>query len=197
MRSPYPWLLLIIRILNASNVPCGLFFHCKLDKPICHLRDVWSIFFFFKEIPVVNANSVNPDQTTHSAASALGLHCLPRSRSCDTKHLCMTPTFCFCMVISISCKSPTVTICDFNILSSNVNQSWSSATGLSKSDHAGLLVGWVATCAIFTATKKPWSYIYIYEPRHDKMCLREFPTRSDSNWPSQPQKLARVLKFRL
>ena len=28
-------------------------------------------------------------------------------------------------------------------------------------------------------------------------CLREFPTRSDSNWPAQLQKLARVLKFRL
>ena len=33
------------------------------------------------------------------------------------------------------------------------------------------------------------------EPRHDKMCLREFPTRPDTNRPAQPQKLARVLKF--
>ena len=32
-------------------------------------------------------------------------------------------------------------------------------------------------------------------PRHEKTCLREFPTRSDSNWPAQLQKLARVLKF--
>ena len=38
---------------------------------------------------------------------------------------------------------------------------------------------------------------YIYEPRHDKMCLREFLTRPDTNRPAQPQKLARVLKFRL
>ena len=37
----------------------------------------------------------------------------------------------------------------------------------------------------------------IYEPRHEKTCLQEFPTRSDSNRPAQPQKLARVLKFRL
>ena len=36
-----------------------------------------------------------------------------------------------------------------------------------------------------------------FEPRHDKMCLREFPTRLDTNRPAQPQKLARVLKFRL
>ena len=33
------------------------------------------------------------------------------------------------------------------------------------------------------------------EPRHEKTCLREFPTRPDTNWPVQPQKQARVLKF--
>ena len=33
------------------------------------------------------------------------------------------------------------------------------------------------------------------EPRHDKTCLWEFPTRPDTNRPAQPQKLARVLKF--
>ena len=37
----------------------------------------------------------------------------------------------------------------------------------------------------------------LHEPRHDKMCLREFLTRPDTNRPAQPQKLARVLKFRL
>ena len=34
-----------------------------------------------------------------------------------------------------------------------------------------------------------------YEPRQDKKCLQEFPTRSDTNQPAQPQKLASVLKF--
>ena len=34
-----------------------------------------------------------------------------------------------------------------------------------------------------------------YEPQHDKTCLREFPTRPDTNRPAQPQRLARVLKF--
>ena len=34
-----------------------------------------------------------------------------------------------------------------------------------------------------------------FEPRHEKTCLREFSTRSDSNWPAQLQKLARILKF--
>ena len=33
------------------------------------------------------------------------------------------------------------------------------------------------------------------EPRRDKTCLREFPTRSDTNRPAQLQKLARVLKI--
>ena len=35
------------------------------------------------------------------------------------------------------------------------------------------------------------------DPRHDITCLQEFPTRPDTNRPAQPQKLARVLKFRL
>ena len=34
--------------------------------------------------------------------------------------------------------------------------------------------------------------LLLFEPRHDKTCLREFPTRHDTNRPAQPQKLARV-----
>ena len=30
-----------------------------------------------------------------------------------------------------------------------------------------------------------YDFYNIKEPRHGKMCLREFPTRSDSNWPAQ------------
>ena len=37
--------------------------------------------------------------------------------------------------------------------------------------------------------------VYKYEPRHEKTCLRVFPTRSDSNWPTQLQKLAWGLKI--
>ena len=33
--------------------------------------------------------------------------------------------------------------------------------------------------------------------RQNKTCLREFPTRPDTNRPAQPQKVTRVLKFRL
>ena len=39
------------------------------------------------------------------------------------------------------------------------------------------------------------SFSPVYEPLHEKTCLREFPTRSGSNWPAQLQKLARALKF--
>ena len=41
----------------------------------------------FKEIPVFNANSVDPDQMPHSAASDLGLHCLQKSLLWDTRHI--------------------------------------------------------------------------------------------------------------
>ena len=36
-------------------------------------------------ISEVNANSIDPDQTPHSAASDLGLHCLPVSHSWDAR----------------------------------------------------------------------------------------------------------------
>ena len=51
-------------------------------------------------------------------------------------------------------------------------------------------------------SRDPRNHVFILkrktcEPRHDKTCLWEFPTRPDTNWPAQPQELARVLKFRL
>ena len=54
-------------------------------------------------------------------------------------------------------------------------------------------------CALIWVAKAQttrYNFIII-APRHEKMCLREFATRPDTNWPVQPQKLARVLKFRL
>ena len=38
------------------------------------------------EIPVFNANIVDLDQMPHSAASDLGLHCLPMSLLWDTRY---------------------------------------------------------------------------------------------------------------
>ena len=41
---------------------------------------------FYKKNPVFNANIVDPDQTPHSAASDLGLHCLPMSVLWNAMH---------------------------------------------------------------------------------------------------------------
>ena len=56
----------------------GLFYLNSLYQSISSLRGVWSVLIItmFIEMPVVNANSVDPDQTPRSAASDLGLHCL-------------------------------------------------------------------------------------------------------------------------
>ena len=43
-----------------------------------------------------------------------------------------------------------------------------------------------------------WHHLFsrkLFKPRHEKTCLREFLTRSDSNWLAQLQKLAWGLKF--
>ena len=57
----------------------GLFYHNS--GPIsCQKQGVWLVFITtvlrFIEIPVVNANDVDPDQMPDSATSDLGLHCL-------------------------------------------------------------------------------------------------------------------------
>ena len=52
-------------------------------------RGVWSVLLlpYFTEIPMLNANSVEPDQTTRSAASDLGLQRLPMSLLWDATHI--------------------------------------------------------------------------------------------------------------
>ena len=48
---------------------------------------------FFIEILELNANSVDPDQTPRSAASDLGLRCLPMSLLQDTRHKRMNVSY--------------------------------------------------------------------------------------------------------
>ena len=43
-------------------------------------------FFFLFLLEILQANSVDPDQMLHFAASDLGLHCLPMSRKRDARH---------------------------------------------------------------------------------------------------------------
>ena len=68
-------------------MPSRLSYLSSLDEPISIIRNVWLVFLslFFIYIPVLNANSVDPDQTPRSAASDLGLHCLPMSHLWDAR----------------------------------------------------------------------------------------------------------------
>ena len=71
-------------------MPSGLFYFNSLDRHICFIRGVWlllllllySCFVGFSEL---NANSVDSYQTPHSAASDLGLHCVPMSLLWDAR----------------------------------------------------------------------------------------------------------------
>ena len=54
--------------------------------PIQGVSDQFLLLPSFIEIPVLNVNSEDPDQTPRSAASDLGLHCLPVSLLWDARH---------------------------------------------------------------------------------------------------------------
>ena len=56
-------------------MPNRLFNLNPLDRSITNRRVVWLVLLLpcFMEIPVLNANSVDPDQRLHSVASDLGL----------------------------------------------------------------------------------------------------------------------------
>ena len=45
------------------------------------------------EIPVFNANGVDPDHTPQNAASDLGLQCLPMSLLWDARHILVDALF--------------------------------------------------------------------------------------------------------
>ena len=69
-------------------------FICKMDsstltpeQSISNNRSTWLVLLLpcFIEIPEFNANSIDPDQTPRSAASDLGLHCLPISLLWDAR----------------------------------------------------------------------------------------------------------------
>ena len=53
------------------------------------------------EIPLFNANSGDPDQTPHNAASDLGLHCLPMSFLWDDRHNDLRGAFCFVFFLEL------------------------------------------------------------------------------------------------
>ena len=70
-------------------MPSVLFYPSSLNRSISSTRDVWLVFIysvFYRNSRGFNANSVDPDQTQHSAASDLGLHVLLMSLFGDTWH---------------------------------------------------------------------------------------------------------------
>ena len=66
----------------------GLFCLNSLDRSMFSIRDVCLVFIiimYFFLIFELNANSTDLDQTPRSAASDLGLHCLPVSLLRDSR----------------------------------------------------------------------------------------------------------------
>ena len=87
---------MIIEMIINPFMPNGLFYRHSSDRSISSIRDVWLLFI---EIPVLNANSVDPDQMPHCAASDLGLHCLPMSLLWDVRLKGVKNMFYFCTKI--------------------------------------------------------------------------------------------------
>ena len=76
----------IDRRLNPF-MPNGLSHLNSFDRFISYTRGVSLVFVIscFEEISKLNANSLDPDQTPHIAASDLGLRCLPMSLLWDAR----------------------------------------------------------------------------------------------------------------
>ena len=78
--------LIVLCLINPFT-PNGLFYFNFSDRSISNRRSSDSFFIIkiFYRIPVFFANSVDPDQTPQTAASDLGLHCLPMSLLRDAR----------------------------------------------------------------------------------------------------------------
>ena len=80
---------IILHILLTFNTHLlsGLFHPYQMDESISSFKGVWCTFSFlfcFEWIFLL-ANSEDPEQTPRSAASDLGLHCLPMSQKWDAR----------------------------------------------------------------------------------------------------------------
>ena len=72
------WLIkLFSRISVNPLLAGGFFYHNSLNQSISYswVPGYFLLLVCFTEIPVFNANSVDPDQMPHSVASDLGPHC--------------------------------------------------------------------------------------------------------------------------
>ena len=86
----------VVSLVKLSESPPRVLTHlCRVDSstltlwpgpfPVKGVSGWFVLLPCFTEIPVLYANSVDPDQTPRSAASDLGLHCLPMSLLWDTR----------------------------------------------------------------------------------------------------------------
>ena len=68
-----------VHLFPLTHMSHGNFYLNPSDRPIFNIRGVWLVFFIiiFMATSEFNANSVDPDQTQHSAASDLDLLCFP------------------------------------------------------------------------------------------------------------------------
>ena len=76
----FSWPFILLNRLKINlHLQSGLFHPYQLDKFISIFRGVWCTFSFFIDFEKIFllVNSEDPDQTLPSAASDLGLHCLP------------------------------------------------------------------------------------------------------------------------
>ena len=91
------WIYAVCKSLFLSLVAVKELTHlCRVDSATSTLwtgpvpTEGVSVYFLlllcFIKISVSNANIVDPDQMPHSAASDLGLHCLPMSLLWDIRH---------------------------------------------------------------------------------------------------------------
>ena len=69
-------------------MPSGLFYLNSLDQSISSLGVSGQFLLLpcFIGMTIISANSTGPVQTPRSAASDLGLHCLPMSHLWDAMH---------------------------------------------------------------------------------------------------------------
>ena len=80
------YLLDMTLLLLNPHLLSGPIHPYQLDESTASFRGVWCTFsfYFYFEYIFLLANSEDPDQTPHSVASDLGLHCLPMSQKGDT-----------------------------------------------------------------------------------------------------------------
>ena len=89
-------------------MPSALFYLNSSATSISYIRGVWLVFIIiFCRISELNANSIDPDQTPHSAASDLGLYCLPMSLLWDARFKWVNSL----PIFVVNCEQVQQTIC--------------------------------------------------------------------------------------